>query len=843
MAEKRVCSEGHVWEFTHPHPQNSTCPVCGRTSTADAGGAGTMQVDELPPLPSPLVLPQGDGVASLDETDTSFLPSVDGYVLLSELGRGGVGVVYRARQTDLDRTVALKMLLSGELSDERQRARFRREAQAVAQLQHPNIVQLHSAGEQNGRPFLSMELVDGPSLSQAIAGRPWPAFAAATLVEKLARAIECAHAKGIVHRDLKPANVLLQRAEVLQAKRRDDPVVWDSVEPKITDFGLAKRDDDVLATRSGTVLGTPSYMAPEQASGNVAAIGPRTDVYALGAILYEILTGRPPFLAATSTKTIQQVLVDDPIPPRKLQPTVPHDLETICLRCLAREPDRRYHTAFDLADDLRRYRQGCPILARPVSPLERCLKWLRRRPAIAGLLCVSAIATSALLGTWGVLTAQLKIQRDEARQARQDESAQRTIAEDNFQRARAAVDDFFVTISQEQLLEKPGLQPVRRKLLESALHFYLGFLKERSDDPSLKIDVARTYGRVGLIRHELGEIDDALTSFEEARKIYAAAWEHEPSQLSTGQLLASTYHDIALMQRLQGRFTAALASYGRALAINERLVAATPSASEPQRDLAKTLSNMGVLASAMGRTDEAIDSGRRACGILERIARDSNAPTDRQNFARGLINLSEAQDPKDAITSLSSAARLLGTLINEDPLSQEYRIQSAKCLYNLGTMQGLAGQLDACRGSIEQAITQFRELVSENPSVPDLRYQLAICLHYFSEFQCQHDQLSAASRLASAGRHEIETLLVDSPDRADFRSLYGAVLQRQAEILVQEGRPSEAIAPLEAAIEQQQLALAATPDSVQYRSFLLEHRKALARLVGPDGLSAEPTNK
>ncbi len=314
--------------------------------------------------------------------------TIAGYEILGELGRGAMGVVYRARQRGLKRIVALKMIRAGSHSTPDELARFRSEAVAVAELQHPNIVQLYEVGEDRGHPFFSLELVHGPSLAKKIGGVPQPALEAALLTRALAEAMELAHSRGIIHRDLKPANVLLTK----------------NGEPKISDFGLVKRlEDDAGHTQSGSILGTPSYMAPEQAEGRLKDIGPCADVYALGAVLYELLSGRPPFRAATVLDTLYQVRHQEPVPPSQFQPNVPHDLETICLKCLQKDIGKRYASAALLAEDLRRFTGGEPILARPVGRAERLWRWSRRNPGIAALsACVSLVvvawaATSTLL--------------------------------------------------------------------------------------------------------------------------------------------------------------------------------------------------------------------------------------------------------------------------------------------------------------------------------------------------------------------------------------------------------------------------------------------------------------
>jgi len=339
----------------------------------------------LPPN-NPPQSPHNQPTAAVLGQDPSTTPGASGptrvryfgdYEIIRELARGGMGVVFQARQISLNRPVALKMILAGQLANETDVRRFYTEAEAAANLDHPGIVPIFEVGQHEGQHYFSMGFVEGQSLAQRLAQGPLPAREAAELIRRVSEAIEYAHQRGVVHRDLKPGNVLLDV----------------SGNPRITDFGLAKKvQGDSGLTGSGQIMGTPSYMPPEQAGGKRGEVGPAADVYALGATLYALVTGRPPFQAATAMDTVIQVISDEPVPPRRLNASVPRDLETISLKCLEKEPGKRYASAAALAEDLRRYLVGEPIAARPVGPAERAWRWCRRNPAVAGALGMVAAA-------------------------------------------------------------------------------------------------------------------------------------------------------------------------------------------------------------------------------------------------------------------------------------------------------------------------------------------------------------------------------------------------------------------------------------------------------------------
>jgi WD40 repeat protein len=376
-----------------------------------------------PSAASRQTVPMGSRRTAPTSAPISSTAAVPGYEILAELGRGGMGVVYMARQRSLNRIVALKMVLAGGHAGAEDRARFLAEAEAIARVRHPGIIQIHDFGTHDGLPYFSLEFCGGGSLGVRLRGTTLPPRDAAETVETIARAVQAAHDAGIVHRDLKPGNVLIA----------DDGTL------KITDFGLAKRVEGGGLTRSGAVMGTPSYMAPEQAEGR-PDVGPAADVYALGAILYECLTGRPPFKASSAVETIRQVVGQGPASPRQLQANLPRDLETICLKCLQKEPARRYASARELADDLRRYLEGRTILARPVGWLERGWRWTRRHPAVAALAALSGAALLALVVTLAIGNALLREHQEETQEALGREQESRRKLEEEQGRTREALE-------------------------------------------------------------------------------------------------------------------------------------------------------------------------------------------------------------------------------------------------------------------------------------------------------------------------------------------------------------------------------------------------------------------
>ena len=435
---------------------------------------------------------------------------IPGYEILGELGRGGMGVVYKARQLKLNRMVAVKLMLSADHTGTTARERFDAEAEAVARMQHPNIVQIYERGEVDGMPFFSLEYVAGGTLSRKIAKNLLKPNDTAALMVTLARAMHYAHQHDIIHRDLKPGNILIG----------DDGV------PKIADFGLAKKlEEDSGLTRMGTVVGTPSYMPPEQARGDLDQIGPLADVYALGAILYELLTGRPPFKGVNILETLEQVRTQEPLAPSSLQPGTPADLETICLKCLQKDPAKRYATAGELADDLARYLDGRPILARPVGNFEKVWRWAKRNPemakllgTIAGLLVLLTVVASGAAVVFANQRNEIAKQKKVVEDQRDEIAAKEKLAVDRLEVYRRSVDTF-VNDAPDILAGNPLAGAATEELLKLTVRLLedaqgkaeVGGLNERG-----RVGVLT---RRGLLAQAEGKLDEAEQLYIEARKL------------------------------------------------------------------------------------------------------------------------------------------------------------------------------------------------------------------------------------------------------------------------------------------------------------------------------------
>jgi tetratricopeptide (TPR) repeat protein/tRNA A-37 threonylcarbamoyl transferase component Bud32 len=724
---------------------------------------------------------------------------IPGYQILSVLGRGGMGVVYKARHVRLNRLVALKMMLAGAHSSSEQCARFRSEAEAVARLQHPNIVQIYEIGEHDGRPFFSLELVEGGSLEKKLEGNPQPPRLAAELVETLARAMHVAHRAGIIHRDLKPANILLQLAEGGSVSNLQAAV------PKVTDFGLAKSlDNQEGQTQTGAIMGTPSYMAPEQAAGKTREIGPGVDIYALGSILYDLLTGRPPFRGETVMDTLNQVQCMEPLPPVRLQPTVPRDLETICLKCLQKEPGKRYASALELADDLRCFLANKPIKARPVGVTERILKWARRHPAAAALVVVSS-AVLIGLGVGGLVFARRERRRadealvlrgeaeESARQARQEKSR----AEDNFSYARAAVDEMLTRVSQGDLAHEPRMEKVRRDLLLKALHFYERFVQDKSDDPRVRWEMGRAQQRVGDIQELLGQHASAAKAYRSAEEILGQLAAEEPQQADYRQDLATTQNNLGIVLQAAGRREEAEEAYRQSLANKVQLAANFPAVPAYRRELASSYNNRGIFLQTRNQAGEAEIAYRQALALFEKLTSEFPENADyQQELARTCSNLGvllqTIRQPQKAEAAYRQAVEALTNLAARFPKAPDYQKERGRALFNLGVLLQLNGQHARAEEAYRQAANIFVQLSKEFPSVPEYRHQLAVSYGNLGNLSQDLHHSREAEELWRQSQGLLEGLVSEVPGVPIYRQELARSHNDLAGLLASASRASEA---------------------------------------------------
>ena len=539
------------------------------------------------------------------------------YEMLEELGRGGMGVVHKARQVGLNRTVALKMIARGEFAGDDELARFRAEAETAARLQHPNIVQIYEVGEHDGQPFIAFEYVAGGNLAELASNMPQQPSSAATLVATVARAMHYAHQQGVVHRDLKPANILVGKdeGERMKDETKMEPAARSafSLQPstlKITDFGLAKRlDRDDQLTRSGMAVGTPSYMAPELAAGNVRATSPLVDVYSLGGILYQLLTGRPPFQGTTTLETLHQARWAEPIPPRLLQPSVPRDLEVICLKSLEKEPAKRYASAQALADDLQRFLDGEPIAARAVGRAERAWRWCRRNPVVASLGALVVLAFllgfAGIAWKWGDAEYQKGLVVEEQRVTAKERDAAvaaqtKAEAAEKTARKEAATSAAVLRYLVDELLlaAAPDSRHVRQLTVAEVLRSAIKNIdKELKDQPAVEATVRFAVGE-SLLR--LGNYADAKTQLERARELCLALYgeEHKDTLL--------VFNDLANLAQERGDLAEAEALYKKTLAIQHRMLG------ERSQEALRTMHNLASLLHEKAKLSEPYDDNKLA---------------------------------------------------------------------------------------------------------------------------------------------------------------------------------------------------------------------------------------
>jgi tetratricopeptide (TPR) repeat protein len=771
-------------------------------------------------------------------TVTAGRPAIPGLVLENVLGAGGMGVVFKARQLKLDRDVAVKFLRDPHLVDSAHGERFKQEARAVARLQHPNLVQLHEFGEvartdgPGTQPYLVLEYVSGGNLGEHLRSARLSAASTARLVESLADAIHYAHRQGVIHRDLKPTNVLLKPSDAPDTRSAAQgqlslselrPGTVDFV-PKITDFGLAKFLAGSSLTATGDVLGTPSYMAPEQTMGS-ADITPAVDVYGLGAILYEALTGRPPFEAETQAATVRQVKESEPLPPSRLDKLVPRDLETICLKCLRKEPGRRYASAKELADDLRRFQSGEPIRARRVSTAERALIWCRRRPMVAGLLAAVIIAVAAGLGgiAW-----QAKIAADrsaDARKAQELAQLEKQRAEENLQKLREKVDrlsELGRDLAKDPRLRKPALA-----LLEEALAFYDQMLPKETMDRELRAEAARMYGEVANTYHQTGKWQQAVDAYRRQAELLTAMVQDEPANAAYRVRLTHSYIGCGHVLRDLGEMPQARATYQKALDVQEQLVADDPKDLAGQVGIALILLNQVTTMSLASDIDEI----ERLLGRAVKVCRDATkaAGPGKFRFELGLVleslgaHLDASGKRSEALAAASEAVSLYQAQMNAEPRNLALQRYTARAITWRGNLLAHTGKAQDAEQAYQEAVKLLSPLATTITGEPVYRMDLANALANWAELlknTSRKDEAEAVLRQAIAHFSALKDSFPEA--KLNHRMLAGCYM-KLVSWLWEFGRP-------DAADEPYRLALAVAPDDSVVNNdlawFLVTHRDA-----------------
>jgi eukaryotic-like serine/threonine-protein kinase len=687
-----------------------------------------------------------------------LLSDVAGYKILKVLGLGGMGVVYKARQRGLKRIVALKMIRSPGHHGPAELARFRSEAMAVADLQHPNIVQIYEVGEDQGHPFFSLEYVSGGSLANVISGTPRPPREAALLLQLLANAMDYAHLRGIIHRDLKPANVLLTEAG----------------EPKVSDFGLVKRlEDDAGQTQSGSILGTPSYMAPEQAEGKNKEIGPRSDLYALGGILYEMMTGRPPFRAASVLDTLQQVRTQEPIAPSQFQPKVPRDLETICLKCLQKDPAKRYATAAALGEDLRRFLAGESILARPVSRAESFWRWCRRNPRVASLsgsvaaLFVVWAVTSTLLyrralsgeqaaranaATASQNAALAQQNAEDARSKAQEALTSAATARQNAERASAneararKQEQAAKAIAQDSIIQmiQLGEQVMRRlRAKHDPARAEAEWLRLRDDVLTIlqkemvplaeRIEAqgvspfafATLHQRLGDLLRKLGQVEDARREYQQGYDRIARVAQDQPdndvARANLGVMLVRL-GEMALDQ--SGDAVRARYEFDRAWNIQEEISLHPRSGNYSKPDNDRILSGIAI---KQGTAELALGHAALACERFQKAlelrhawtkAQPRNAQAHSYTSEAALwlgVAYSHLGDWKGARPHFDEALQICSALAGQHPEHMPFRADLASVYGEQGAALARSGQQDEAEKALNQSLNYARDVLARDP--------------------------------------------------------------------------------------------------------------------------------
>lgn len=820
------------------------------------------------------------------------------FTIVREIGRGGMGVVYEAVQQSLGRHVALKVLSVPGLMNPVQLERFRLEARSAGRLHHSHIVPVFGVGEHDGLHYYAMQFIPGQSLGQVIdelrklrscpddevteeaqrsalteslanglltgrypgqereqvevadcpadpptapsatlrspriasadasphsqftsgsSGRPFYESVARVGLQ-VAEALAYAHSEGILHRDIKPSNLLLD------AKGN----TW------VTDFGLVKAEDSQSLTDTGDFVGTLRYMAPERLEGQSDPLG---DIYGLGATLYELLTLRTIHQSSGRSQLIEQILHADPVPPSKIDPSIPRDLETIVRKCLEKDPRQRYASARLLVDDLARWLAGEPIRARPVGRIERAWQWSKRNPKTAILVgtVLALLVGVALVST--IAAVRINAARNQAADSLVEAEFQRQRAEEGFREARNAVDNYFTAVSENRLLNEPGLQPLRRELLQSALDYYQKFVQTEGTDPSVRQSLAHAYARIGNLANEMGRKEEAEAAYrkyiEMSRRLVLETPEAEEYQRDLG----GAYSQLGNLVAGAARRNEAERYYRQSLEIFERLSKNHPLNSEYQRYVAVTKIYLGILLFVMGRKDEAETAIQAAIGIQQSLA--SHSPEEKSyqqdlaySYRSYALLLSTTERKLDAEDSCGKALQISERLAREDPRSLAFRHELGLTHVLLGNLQFENLRQAEAEASYRKALDINQRLADENPTVAQYWFDLATNLDHLGKLFAVSDRQADAIEAYRKALEINERLAHDYPEDSGFRYHLGARHAHLAAWFVEIGRKEDAQANYRKAIEVRERIAAANPEDSGHQLNLAETYENLADLIG-----------
>jgi serine/threonine protein kinase/tetratricopeptide (TPR) repeat protein len=784
-----------------------------------------------------------DGDAGLATTD--HVPqSYDRYTLSRLHATGGIGRVWLARDSSLGRDVALKELHPERAGNPAMAARFLREARITGQLEHPGVVPIYEVGRrpEGQQPFYTMRFVRGRTLADAVANYqhrreegkagPLELRELLTAVVAVCNAVAFAHSRGVLHRDLKPQNVVL----------------GDYGEAIVLDWGLARltgqaEDGAALSeasstaetdgTLQGQVLGTPSYMAPEQAEGRLDLLGPATDVYGLGAILYEVLTGQAPFRGNDTSSVLRQVIHEPPPAPRSLVPDTPRALAAVCLKALAKNPAERYARATDLAGEIQHWLAGEPVSAYREPWAERSRRWLRRHRTLAvsgvATLVVAAVALTASTVLLGAKNDQLARANDRERtaneqltEANQRERTAREQAQANFALAKDAVEKYLGAVTADPDLKKADFNKLRKKLMQTAVPFYEEFVRQHAADPALEAERGSAYGRLAVLHEDLGELPAAQAAAEQARSVFARLADRFPDKADYRSDLGESLNTLAMIHNATGQSAAAADALGSAADAWRKLVAEHPGEPKYRSQMANCLNNQGVLLHNLGRLDRAEAAYRQALTLREKLADEfPKKAAYRLGLSRTLNSLGTLAADEGKLRESEGyhrrALELREKLAAEEPDNAAYAMDLGISYNNLGSaLLDQENYREAVR-ALRHAVRVREKLIARFPSVVFYRYGQATTLYNLGGGL---GQLGEAAEAEAAYRQAIalqEKLLADSPNEAEYRNDLGRSWSELGFQLVRVGRFADAEAALRTALTQLEKATAASPDALAWQ--------------------------